>query len=103
MIWRWMLIPVLVICFGHLSYAQLDTGPLKQYVLSPDMARATGITREKEVKEYYRLTNYNYSWIGEDNVYSRQILLKLLEDAAKAGLNRQDYQSEFMDSFITGR
>lgn len=94
---------VLLFYFCQFSYAQLNTELLKQYVQSAELLKSSGTTREKELREYYTITNYNYSWIGEENDYNRQILLKLLEDAAKEGLNRQDYQPQFIESFSSGQ
>lgn len=94
----WILLSSLL-CLFQLSYAQLNTRQLQQYIQSAELLRSCGITHEKEIGEYYTLTNHNYSWLGEDNDYNRQTLLKLLEDAAKEGLNRKDYQAEFIDSF----
>src|SRR5436853_3757301 len=98
---HWMLLPALFLCFGQFLHAQSNSGLLQQYIQSEDLLRSTGIMRVKELKEYYALTNYTYSWIGEESDYNRQILVKLLEDAAKEGLNRQDYQPEFIDSLST--
>lgn len=99
----WMYLLVLFAFVSQLSYAQLNSDLLKRYVQSAELAKITGISREKELKEYYSLINYNYSWMGEDNGYNRQILLKLLEDAAKEGLNRQDYQAEFIEAFSSSK
>ena len=80
-------------------YSQINSDLLKHFIQTTDLVRFAGIIQEKEIKEYYSITNYNYSWIGEDNDYNRQTLLTLLEDAPKGGLNRQDYQQAFIDSF----
>lgn len=87
----WLLFLMLFV--AQIVFSQEATERLKQLLQSSE------VTSKKEVKEYYAITNYSFSWIGEQNDYNRDILLKLLEDADKAGLRRQDYQQQFIDSF----
>jgi L,D-transpeptidase YcbB len=94
---RWILF--FFIFPAQLSFAQVNPERLKQFIHSEELMKSTDITHKKEIVEYYTLTNYAFSWISEQNDYNRDILLKLLEDAGKAGLNRQDYQWKFIESF----
>lgn len=96
---RLFLLYILPVLFSQLSFAQVNSDRLRQFIQSQYLIKTPGITHEKEVKEYYAITNYALSWIGEHNDYNRDILIKLLEDSDKAGLNRQDYHQEFIELF----
>jgi L,D-transpeptidase YcbB len=96
---RWVIFSLLIIGIPRLAVAQVNSGALKQYIQTEDLAISCGIKHEKEVREYYSITDYNLSWIGEKNDYNRQILLDLIKDAGQQGLNRQDYHPEFIGKF----
>lgn len=53
--------------------------------------------RYKEINQFYQLNNFRFAWIG--NTKAQNELLSILNLADSLGLNRADYQLQFLKTF----
>lgn len=77
-------------------HAQLNTTDILQFVSKTDRA-AISLQYPEFVKEFYKTYQYNSAWIN--NNLNRQQLFQLLKTASELGLQEEDYQFNFIQSF----
>ena len=60
------------------------------------------INNEQDVRSFYEVNEYKIAWTGEGNKKSLDHLLKLLDASPYFGLDRNDYQVEFISQYKSG-
>lgn len=91
---------VFLVCVQSLqpSLCQVGSAHLSQFLQTGQMAKLSDILYKKEVTEYYRNNNYNFSWLGIANERPKNDLLKLLNNVTSLGLKDMDYSTSFLAS-----
>lgn len=86
--------------FPFFSEAQPFADKLKGFI---NTASLTAIQYPKEVKEFYQLNGYAYSWLAEQNNPNLRLLVNNIQSCAALGLEAQDYQHELFKAYVSIR
>jgi L,D-transpeptidase YcbB len=93
---------LLVVVFGWLSSgiatAQIHPALVRQALEKEISRNAIRAKYPGQIKDFYHLYGYKAAWI--DNEPARRQLLQYLENAAEIGLQKEDYQPGFIESWL---
>lgn len=78
------------------SHAQVNTEDIQQALMKTDRADIS-LQYPEYVKDFYTAYNHQFAWINKRS--NIQYLLQLLEKAPVFGLEAEDYQFDFIQSF----
>lgn len=88
----------LAILFPFFLSAQSVAGKLKEFI---NTVSFTAIQYPKEIREFYNLNGYTYSWLEKQNNSNLQLLLKNIQVSDLLGLEAQDYQPELFKTYTS--
>lgn len=87
---------LLVILFPSFVSAQAFPGKLKEFINGFSFS---SIQYPKEVKEFYSLNNYEFSWLAKQNSSALSLLAKNIQSSETFGLVQEDYQPELFKAY----
>ncbi len=96
---KWGLSILLFACLLNGLTAQVTPGNLREIVRSGPRMDSLGIRFQKELKEFYDTLSNHGIWMLQGCEKNRNTLLAWLKSSAHYGLNEEDYQFRFVQSF----
>ena len=80
--------------------AQSLTGKLKEYLNTSSLP---AMQYPKEVKEFYSLNEYHFSWLTGKNTANLMLLAKYIQASGESGLEAQDYQPGLFKAYASAQ
>lgn len=90
---------ILYILFPVLSFAQIHQKYINDFLSNDSSLKNIQLQYPAEVKRFYTTFNFNTAWIS--NYSNQYTFLQLLNQANNLGLQQKDYQSPFLQSYLS--
>lgn len=89
---------LLVFLSSFFADAQTFNDKLKEFINTSSLQ---ALQYPKEVREFYRLNEYHFSWLAKQNSGNLLLLAKNIQASGDLGLEAQDYQSELIKTYTS--